>query len=104
MERFQHRLVARQRYQALLLAVGRAIDDADPLGLLKGGAPADEYGPEIGTIVPRVAKAQSVQEVAAILHDEFIRWFGGDIGDPGHAYDTPAATIWEAVLEFRKSV
>ena len=40
------------RYQALVAAVERAINDADPIGLLRGGAPADEYGPEIGTIVP----------------------------------------------------
>ena len=44
------------RYQSLVV-VERAIDDADPIGLLEGGAPADEYGPEIGTIVPRVVNA-----------------------------------------------
>jgi len=46
------------RYQALAAAVERAINEADPIGLLEAGAPADEYGPEIGTILPRLANVQ----------------------------------------------
>jgi hypothetical protein len=33
------------RYQALVAAVERAINEADPIGLLEAGAPTDEYGP-----------------------------------------------------------
>jgi hypothetical protein len=72
------------RYQSLVADVARAIDDADPIGLLEGGAPADEYGPEIGTIVPRVVNAQSVEEVTTVLHEEFLRWFGDDIAGTRH--------------------
>lgn len=79
------------------------MNEADPVGLLEGGAPADEYSPEIGAIVPRVAKAQSAEEVTTVLHEEFVRWFGGDNAGPRDAYDTPAARIWEAVLDFRQS-
>jgi hypothetical protein len=78
-------------HQALVAAVERAIDDADPIGLLEGGAGADEYGPEIGTIVPRVMKPQSVEEVTTVLHEEFLRWVGDDIAGPRHAYVAPAA-------------
>jgi hypothetical protein len=90
-------------YQSLVAAVSRAIDDADPIGLLEGGAPADEYGPEIGTIVPRVVNAQSVEEVTTVLHEEFLRWFGDDIAGTRHAYEAAAGKIWKALLEFRKS-
>lgn len=89
--------------QALVAAVERAIDDADPIGLLEGGAPADEYGPELGTIVPRVMNAQSVEEVTTVLHEEFLRWFGDDTAGPRQAYEAPAAKIWKALLELRKS-
>lgn len=93
------------RYQALVAAVARAINDADPIGLLEGGAPADEYSPEIGTIVPRVANARSVDDVTAVLHEEFLRWFGEETaGLTQAAYEAPARHIWGAVLEFRKSV
>lgn len=90
------------RYQSLVVAVEHAIDDADPIGLLEGGAPADEYGPEVGTIVPRVVNAQSIKEVTTVLHEEFVRWFGDDTAGPRHAYEPPARKIWEALLEFRK--
>lgn len=95
--------VMKVRYQSLVVAVERAIDDADPIGLLEGGTPADEYGPEIGTIVPRVVNAQSVEEVTTVLHEEFLRWFGDDTAGPPHAYEAPAGKIWKALLEFRKS-
>ena len=90
------------RYQSLVAGVERPINQADPIGLLKGGAPADEYGPEIGTIVPRVVNAQSIEEVTTVLHEEFVRWFGKDTAGPRHPYEAPAGKIWEAVLEFRK--
>ncbi len=90
------------RYQSLVAAVARAIDDADPIGLLEGGAPADEYSPEIGTIVPRVVNAQNAADVAAILHEEFQRWFGDDTAGPRQAYEAPAVRIWGALLEYRR--
>jgi hypothetical protein len=34
------------RYQLLFVAVERAINEADPLGLLELGAPSSEYAPE----------------------------------------------------------
>ena len=82
-------LMMETRYQALFAAVERAINDA---------------APEIGTIVPRVVNAQSVEEVTTVLHEEFLRWFGDDTAGPRHAYEAPAGKIWKALLEFRKSV
>jgi hypothetical protein len=89
-------------YQALVAAVEWAINEADPIGLLEGGAPADEYSPEIGTIVPRVVNAQNADEVAAILHEEFLRWFGDDTAGPRQAYEAPGVRIWDALMEYRK--
>jgi hypothetical protein len=42
----------------------------ETIGLLEGGAPADEYAPEIETIGPRVLNAHSVEEVTTVLHEE----------------------------------
>ena len=89
-------------YQTFVAAVERAINDADPIGLLEGGAPADEYSPEIGTIVPRVVNAQSVAEVTAVLHEEFLRWFGDDTAGPRQAYEAPGLRIWDALTQYRK--
>lgn len=89
-------------HEMLVKAVEGAINEADPIGLLDLGAPSDEYAPEIGTIIPRLVKAQEVDEVTAVLHEEFVRWFGDDTAGPRHPYEAPARKIWEALLEFRK--
>jgi hypothetical protein len=91
------------RYQAVVAAVERAINEADPIGLLEGGAPPGEYSPEIGTILPRVVDAQGVDEVTAVLHEEFLRWFGDGTAGPRQAYEVPARRIWDALLEYRKT-
>ena len=64
------------RHQVLVAAVERAINEADPIGLLEIGAPAEEYAPEIGTI--RLASVEGPNDVTTLLHEEFIRWFGDD--------------------------
>ena len=72
------------RYQNLVAAVERAINEADPIALLAGGAPSDEYAPEIGTIIPLLANAHRPDDVTGVLHGEFVRWFGeGTAGPPG---------------------
>jgi hypothetical protein len=93
----------RRRHQAFVAAVERIINEADPIGLLQMGAPADEYAPEIWTIVPRVADAQGPDQVADVLHSEFLRWFGEGTAGPRDAYEVPARQIWDALLEFRQT-
>lgn len=92
-----------RRYQALVAAVERAVNEADPIGLLEIGAPTDEYSPEIGTIVPRIANAQRLDDVTDVLHEEFLRWFGADTAGPRDAYEVPARRIWDALVEYRKT-
>jgi hypothetical protein len=63
----------KRRFKELVAAVERAINEADPIGLLEIGAPPDEYAPEIGTIVPRLASVGRPDDVVSVLHEEFIR-------------------------------
>jgi hypothetical protein len=92
------------RYQILVAAVERAINEADPIRLLEVGAPSDEYLSEVGTILPRLATVQGPDEVTDVLHQEFLRWFGDGIAGPGEAYEVPARRIWLAVLRYRQNV
>ena len=92
-----------KRYQDLVAAVERGINEADPIGLLAGGAPSDEYAPEIGTIIPLLADAHRPRHVTGVLHGEFLRWFGEGTAGPRQAYEAPARQIWDALLEYRKS-
>lgn len=91
------------RHQDLVAAVERAINEGDPIGLLAGGAPSDEYTPEIGTIIPLLANAHRPDDVTDVLHGEFLRWFGEGTAGPRQAYGAPARQIWDALVEYRKS-
>ena len=95
---------SRIRYDALVHAVTRVINEADPIGLLALECPSDEYSPEVGTIVPRVVKASGPDEVKSILFEEFDRWFGQGSVLRREAFDVPAHAIWKAVLDFRTAV
>jgi hypothetical protein len=91
-------------YQRLVAAVERAINEADPIRLLGVGAPPDEYSPEIGTILPRLAGVQGISDVTNVLHEEFVRWFDQRIAGPREAYEASARRIWAALLEYRDVV
>ena len=90
------------RYESLVAAVERAINESDPIGLLEGGAPSDEYGPEIRTILPRIVNGQGLDDVTGVLHEEFLRWFGDGTAGSRQAYEAPALRIWDALLQYRK--
>ena len=60
-----HRAYQR-KYARLVEAVSQAVDRADSIGLLAMGCPADEYGPEAGTSIPRLKTAENAQDVRAI--------------------------------------
>jgi hypothetical protein len=81
-------------FNALRAVVIEALREADPMRLLKIGAPADEYDPEIGTILPRLRTASSAGDVQAILHEEFIRWFDEDLAGSSETYQLAAEKIW----------
>ena len=64
------------------------------MGLIAMGAPADEYDPEISTILPRLREASAAVDVQRILHEEFVRWFGADLIGPLADYAEVAEKIW----------
>lgn len=47
----------------------------DPIGLTRHGAPSDEYSPESQTIAPKVVDGMSVEEIATVVFEEFVKWF-----------------------------
>ena len=60
---------------------------------------ADEYEPEVTTILPRLPQATSAAEVEQILREEFAYWFDPDPGITTivpERYAWAARTIWQA--------
>jgi hypothetical protein len=91
------------QFAALREAVSQALRDADPIGLIQGGAPVDEYDPEVGTVLPRLRAATSSGDVRAILHEEFVHWFGDKVAGGMERYDQAAESIW-AILRINEAV
>ena len=58
----------------------------------------DEYEPEVGTILPRLPEANSIEDVQKILQEEFGIWFGKkrDIDE----FRETAKEIWAAWLSY----
>jgi hypothetical protein len=88
--------------QRLLKAeFGRLFDDVtallfrhDPIGI-NFGDNADEYEPEVGTILPRLRNCTSADELATIVHEEFVRWFDEATAGQRERYKAVAAEIWQ---------
>ena len=59
----------------LLNLIPTVICDLDPMGLLAGGAPEDEYEPEIREIEERITPELSAEEIAAVMAEVFSRMF-----------------------------
>jgi len=88
---------------ALREAVSEALRNSDPIGLIQGGAPLDEYEPEVGTILPRLRTATSSGDVRTILYVEFVNWFGLEVAGDIQDYQEAAEDIW-ATLSIIKAV
>ena len=62
-----------RRAHDLIAMVKRAVNAADPEGLLAGGAPDDEYEREVALIAGRIYNrhASSVEAIHAIVYEAF---------------------------------
>lgn len=83
-------------YGVLYSEVSQLLREADPIRLIVIGAPDDEYDPEVSTILPRLGEATSADDVQRIVHEEFVRWFGGEIAGSATLYVGVAKKIWDA--------
>lgn len=95
----RERAALRRRYGPLFDGVAATLFKADPMGINFETNP-DEYEPEVGTILPRLSQANTVQEVEGIVHEEFSRWFGPEEAGPREKYRSIAKKIWEAWCAF----
>ncbi len=67
----------------------------DPIGI-NFEFNTDEYGPEVGTILPRLKEARSPEDLQKIIHQEFVRWFDADIAGTKARYAKIAHEVWAA--------
>ena len=84
----------RARYPDLFEGLRRALFRHDPVGI-NFGTNADEYDPEVGTILPRLAACAGPEDVLDVVHEEFVTWFGADVAGPKARFASVSAEIWE---------
>jgi len=85
----------KERFGTLYSGVRAIVNRHDPVGLIRIGAPDDEYDAEIGTILPRLQGAMSSEDVQQIVYEEFRRWFDSSARWSAAEYEVMAREIWE---------
>jgi hypothetical protein len=90
----------RLRYLNLHRGLSELLYRHDPIGLAAIGAPKDEYGSEVSTIIPKLKDATGPDDVCHKVHGEFLRWFGDEqTAGPESAYKAIACEIWDKFVE-----
>jgi hypothetical protein len=65
----------------------------DPIGI-NFETNADEYEPEVGTILPRLDQCASEADCLKVVHEEFCRWFDEETVGPISNYEAIAKEVW----------
>jgi hypothetical protein len=98
-ERIQaSRRAIRRQYGDLYDRALRILFDADPVGI-NFGHNADEYEPEVDTVLPRRRTCTSAADVQRVVHEEFCRWFDVDLAGEPERYGEIGSKIWIELQE-----
>lgn len=84
----------KRAYAGLFDAVTELLLRHDPIGI-NFGCNADEYEPEVGSILPRLKECSSAEDVQRIVHEEFVRWFDAATAGDASRYEPIAEELWE---------
>ena len=84
----------KQEYGALFAKASALLRRVDPIGI-GPDAPASEYEPEVGTILPRLARCRDASQVQDMVHEEFSNWFSPELAGPREAYRSLSVALWD---------
>lgn len=93
-EILEERRRLRLKYGELFDATAGLLFRHDPIGINFDNN-ADEYEPEVGTILPRLHACQSPGDVLKVVHEEFVRWFDPATAGPQERYAKIASELWQ---------
>ena len=71
----------KRKYKTAFLDIRLAINKFDPLGLIKMGAPIDEYDCISNQLLSYIAADKSIQEITIMIENEFVTHFGDQVSD-----------------------
>jgi hypothetical protein len=75
------------------------INRFDPMHLINIGAPADEYEPEVSTILLQLGNVKTKTQTLDLVHQEFCRWFGENVAGERRDYIKLARAIYNWKIE-----
>jgi hypothetical protein len=58
-ESTKNKRALKEKYRSTYLELSRPVEEADPIQLIAAGAPTDEYGPEVASILSRLHETRS---------------------------------------------
>lgn len=87
------RSAVKRRYGTLFHETSALLFRLDPIGI-NFEDNTDEYDPEVGTILPRLARCRSALEVRGVVFEEFVRWFGPETAGEERNYTAVAEELW----------
>ncbi len=85
------------RESALIAEVAGVLERHDPVGISFGDNPG-EYLPEARTIVARLPRARTVEDVRTLVHEEFVRWFDEGTAGSADRSEAVAREVWTTWL------
>ena len=83
----------KRRYPQLFDEVSALLFRFDPIGI-NFEDNTDEYDPEVGTILPRLAHCRSSTDARRVVFQEFCKWFGPETAGDEMKYDAIATELW----------
>jgi hypothetical protein len=83
----------KREHQALFEEVSALFFRFDPVGL-NFETNADEYDPEVGTILPRLRECRSPDDAQRVVHEEFTRWFTAETAGSAERYQAVSVALW----------
>ena len=101
-EAAEKRKILKKRSPELFQQVAAILFKHDPMAI-DYEVNTDEYEPEAGTIIPKLADCSSYMDARKMIHEEFLRWFYDDVGDEDE-YTEIAKEIWELWVDRGKKI
>jgi len=83
----------KKQYRGQYEYLAQLLFERDPIGI-NFGDNLDEYEPETGTILPRLSECTGPADLARVMHEEFVHWFGADTAGPLEPYLRIAEEAW----------
>lgn len=97
----RERNVIRSQHKEIFEKILDILFQYDPVGAAGMSEERDEYSPEVGTIIPRLYSANSVEDVHEIIYSEFCQWFDTYTGEKEKYYPV-AVEIWKVWQMYRE--